>query len=206
MPSPSYPIRRLAALSFAVLLAMLAPVSVSAHAELETATPADGSTVPGPFAGPIVLGFSAELASGSKADLLDQDGGEIASAVVDGPGARMTFTLETPLRPDVYEVKWVTVADDGDLLRGTLSFTVSPAAPTPTPTPSPTPAPSPSASAAPATPSPQPTPSASAVPSPTPPETVGSSDSGDVLIPIVVVLIVIAAGAAYLLSRRRPPS
>jgi methionine-rich copper-binding protein CopC len=189
-----------------MLLALWAPVSVSAHAELETATPTDGATVPGPFEGPIVLTFSAVLAAGSKADLLDQGGGEIASAVVDGPGAKMTITLETPLGPDVYEVKWVTVAEDGDLLRGTLSLTVSPPAATPEPTPSPTPMPSPSASAAPATPSPQPTPSASALPSPTPPESVGSSDSGDVLIPIVVVLLVVGVGAAYLLSRRGRPA
>lgn len=194
--------RRFGALAIGVAFATLFPISVTAHAELETSVPADGATVPGPLEGPIVLTFSADLVEGSKADLVDAGGGEIASAVVDGPGAKMTITLDTPLGPDDYEIKWVSVAEDGDLERGTVSFTVAPAPPAPEPTPEPTPTPRPSASEAPATPSPEPTPFASPEPSPTPAETVGSASTGDVLIPIIVGLLVVALGAGYLLSRR----
>lgn len=195
-------VRQIAAFVLGLLLAMVSVTSVAAHAELETASPADGATVAGPFAGPIVLTFSAVLAEGSKADLLDTGGGEIASAVVDRPGAKMTINLETPLGPDGYEVKWVSVGEDGDLERGTIFFTVAAAPPTPEPTSSPTPTPVPSASA---TPSSEPTPSASSAPSATP-ATVGSASTGDVLIPIIVGLVVVAIGAAYLLRRRGRPA
>jgi methionine-rich copper-binding protein CopC len=179
---------RLVVPAIAFAFAMLLPVSVVAHAELETSSPTDGSTVPGPFEGPIVLTFSADLVEGSKADLVDAGGGKIASAVVDGPGANMTITVEVPLGPDDYDVKWVSVAENGDLERGTVSFTVAPPPPTPQPTPEATPTPVVSASAAPATPSPAPTLSASSEPSVTPVDAEGSASTGDEVIPIVVAL------------------
>lgn len=195
-----------ACLALGALLVVLSPATVAAHTELERATPADGSTVPGPFEGPIRLEFSEELADGSKAELQDDGGGAIADAIVDGPAMTMQFELDVPLGPGDYEIEWTGVAVDGHVERGTVSFTVAPAPPTPEPTPSPAPTPVPSASVAPATPSPEPTPSASPEPSPTPPDTVGTSGAGDVLIPIVVALLVVAVGAAYLLSRRGRPA
>jgi copper resistance protein C len=196
---------RLIVLATSALVAMTLPADVAAHAELEAASPTDGETVPGPFDGPIVLTFSAALAEGSRADLFNTGGAEFAKAVVDGPGARMTISLETTLPADDYEVRWVSVSDDGDLLRGTVSFTVAPAPPTEAPTPSPTPTPIPTASAEPATPSPAPTasPGSSATPTPAEPTPTGTSD---VLIPIIVALVVAVAGAAYLLSRRGRPA
>lgn len=188
------PARRRAVLRCALLAALLLllswPSGVLADAELDAAVPADGSTVPGPFDGPIVLTFSAELADGSRADLVDAAGDTLASAAVDGSRATMTITPDEPLAEGIYEVRWVSIATDGHLTRDTLTFTVS-APPTPEPTPEPTFEPSESAAA---------TPSPLIAPAPDP----GAMTSGsDVLLPILVVFVVAGAGAAYFVSRRR---
>lgn len=203
----------LACLVIGSLLVLSLPAAVAAHAELETSTPADGATVPSPFDGPIVLRFSATLADGSKADLLDPDGATIASATVDGSGATMTFTLDTALAAGSYEVKWTSVAEDTDVARGTISFTVAPAPPTASPSAPPTTAPTasatptPSAAAAP-TASAEPASTASPAPSAEPPGTgdASSGGGGDIVLPIIVALIVVGAGAVYLLSRRNRPT
>jgi methionine-rich copper-binding protein CopC len=198
-----------ACLATAAVFALGLPAMAGAHSELEISTPADGATVPSPFDGPITLEFSAALADGSKADLLGPDGATIASASVDRPGATMTFTLDGALAVGEYQVKWTTVAEDTDVARGTVGFSVAPAPPTPSPTASPTPAPTAEPSASPPpTPSPEP---ASAAPSPAPsatPSTDGDAtgSGSDVVLPIVVALIVVGAGAAYLFSRRNRPS
>ena len=184
---------RLLSLVISALLVLVLPAQVAAHAELEISTPADGATVPSPFDGPIVLNFSATLADGSKADLLRPDGPTIASAAVDGPGAGMTFTLDLALAPGAYEIKWLSVGEDTDLERGTISFTVAPAASTASPSPRPTTAPT--AAAAAATPSAEPSQTGDA-----------STEGGDVFLPIIVALIVVGAGAVYLLSRRNRPT
>ena len=194
---------RHAGLTTGLLLAFAIPSAALAHAELERSTPADGATVPSPFDGPITMGFSATLAGGSKADLIGPDGSRVASATVDGPGAAMTIALDAPLEPGAYEVRWVSVGDDGDLERGTIAFTVEAPAATPSPTASPTPAPSTAASAG-------ALPSASAplipsAPSATP-EEAPAAGTADVLLPIVAGLLVVAAGGAYLLTRRRAGS
>jgi methionine-rich copper-binding protein CopC len=195
-------VRRFAGLiASAALAAMLLPGLAAAHSELVSSVPAQGATVPSPFTGPIVLTFSEHLAKGSKADLLGPDGTSIAKATVDAAAMTMTFTLTDPLDPGAYQIQWLSIADDGDLLRQPIiRFTVLPS-------PSPTPVASvePSATAAPTAPP------ASAIPTtaPTPaPSAVGdpAGSGGDVVLPIIVALIILAAGAAYLLSRRnRPP-
>lgn len=183
------------------LVALAFPAAVAGHSELDTSTPANGASVPAPFDGPIVLHFSAILAAGSKASLLDPAGTTIAAARVDGPGATMTFTLDAALAAGDYQVKWTTVAVDTDVARGTIEFTVAPtASPTGSAPASPIAAPP---SAAPASSAASASPDASASPSASPP--VGSDTSGggeDVVLPILVGLIVVGAGAAYLLSRR----
>jgi methionine-rich copper-binding protein CopC len=185
-----------------VAAVLLFPAVALAHSELETSDPAQGAVVPSPFTGPIVLTFSEDLAAGSKADLVGPEGNE-AAAVVNGKARTMTFTLTAPLDPGAYEIRWVSIADDGDVLRQPIvKFTVAPApspSATPVPTASPTPAATATATAAPAAPVPSPSAVATPVPS-------GSGDAtgsgGDVLLPIIVALIVLGAVASYLLTRR----
>lgn len=196
--------RRLSLVAIAATLALILPARAAAHTELETATPAAGSTVPSPFNGPILLTFSEELAVGSKADLLGPGGDVVASATVDGPTAAMSFELDAPLDPGDYVTEWTGVAVDGHVERDTVAFTVAPAPPTQAP--SPTPTPEPAASATPTAPSAEPTASATPPPTPTPAETTGTSGDSDVVLPIVVVLLVVAVGTAYPLSRRGRPT
>lgn len=197
---------RLLGLLIGALLVLVLPGVAAAHAELETSDPADGTTVLSPFEGPIRLSFSAALATGSKADLLGPDGTTIASAAVDGPGATMTITLDAVLVPGAYEIKWVSVGDDSDLERGTISFSVAPAPPTASPTARLSAAATPSAAAT-ATPSSAPATASPAQPSAEPSPTVdASTGTGDVVLPIIGALIVIGAGAVYLLTRRNRPT
>lgn len=208
---------RLIALGTCALLLLALPTAAAAHAELERSMPADGAMVPSPFDGPIVLEFSAPLALGSKADLIGPGGGTVATAAVDGPAATMTLTLQGTLDAGPYEVKWTSVAEDTDVARGTVGFTVSPAvaSSTPAPTAEPTAAPSASATAAPETTAPETTaPEATALASSEPPASAGASPAGssdasgggaDVVLPIIVALLVVGAGAVYLVARRNRP-
>jgi methionine-rich copper-binding protein CopC len=201
----------------ALFLFVLSPGVVAAHSELVSSSPADGATVPSPFFDLIELQFSEALADGSKAELFEapfkdpETGAEVSplleDATVDGPGAKMTFPrmADLGLGSGTFNIKWTSIAEDGDLLRGTITFTVAPAPPSPTPTPELTPSPSAVALET-ASPTEATTVSPSVSASATPTDASPSSTTGDVIIPIVVGLIVVGAGAAYLLSRRNRPT
>lgn len=191
-----------AAGAVAAALLILLPISASAHSELQSSNPAQGTVVPSPFSGPVVMTFTESLAVGSKADLYGPGHQLVASATIDA--GTMTVSLTSPLAPGDYTVEWVSIADDGDLLRGTIAFSVATASGS-------------SASAAPSAPSSgEPSvaatnpPSAATTAEATTPaaSATSSSDTGgtgsDVILPIVIVLIVAAAGAFYLVRRNRP--
>ncbi len=195
---------RFVAPAIAALLLLMVPELATAHAELETSTPADGATVPSPFDGPIVLDFSAALANGSKAELIGPQGPVVTESIV-GPGATMTITPVGVLAPGDYEVKWTSVAEDTDVARGTIEFTVAPAPPTASPSASaPVSSATPSASAATASPAP-PSLAPSMSPEASPGGSAGSS-AGDVILPILAALVIVGAGAVYLLNRRNRPT
>jgi methionine-rich copper-binding protein CopC len=195
--SPRIRIRRLfAALAVALALVAVVPAIALAHAELVSSDPADGSTLSEP---PllIVLTFSQDVVGNSSIKLIGPDGSELASA---GPDSAEPTTIrlvspELPtLAPGAYRIDWQSIADDGDLLRGQIHFTVAQPSPSPSPTPSPTGLPSPTSSAGPsAAPSPNPSPSGGAA----------SSGSGlDILLPLVVGVAVVI-GLGYVLLRNR---
>jgi methionine-rich copper-binding protein CopC len=206
-----FPIRRLAAPAVtAVLLALVVPGLVAAHAELDTPTPADKSTVTTPVtevSGTFTQGVKVD---GSKLLVKDVTGATVAQGGRDpGDNKRMVATPATPLGSGNYLVEWTTIsADDDELARGTWTFTVTVA-----PSPSPTPAATAAASAtAAATPSAAPSAASSTAhptlaPSPTPSAGGTTSGSGsDVILPIIIALVVLGAGAAYLFSRRDRPA
>jgi methionine-rich copper-binding protein CopC len=180
------------------LLFLMQPLSVSAHSELVSSAPAEGTTVPSPFTGPVVLTFSEHLADGSKADLIGADGTTVETATVDASAPTMTFSLTAPLAPGTYQVKWTSIADDGDLLRGILTFTVAAAAAS-----VPEPSTSPEPSTAPTNPPGAASTAAAATPAASPAADSGTGGS-DVILPIVIVLLGVVAGAFYLIRRRRP--
>ena len=185
----------LVALSLA--LAALIPATVLAHADLDTMTPADGSTVDvAPTE--IVATFTQDLDPPRSSLVVVMGGAEIASGGEVDPAEprRMTLGLP-PLEPGVYEVRWTTFsAEDGEgPERGTTTFTVTP----PPPTPAPTPTPPPSATPA---PTPSPTASPSASPAPSADTTNTGTSTSDILIPIVAAVLIVG-GFGYWLLRRR---
>jgi methionine-rich copper-binding protein CopC len=180
-------------------IAAVAPGAVLGHAELDTITPADGSTL-GVAPAEIVATFTEALdPSKSSIVVVDASGATIASGgeVPADDTKQMTLALSS-LAPGAYEVRWTSAsAEDGDLDRGVTSFTYAPA-----PTPSPTPTLAPSATPAPTIAA---TPSPSVAPSPSSSGQPASSSSTDVLIPILVA-VVLVGGLGYWLLRGRSRS
>ena len=190
----------------AVTGALLVPGLVVGHSELQTPTPADKSSVTTPVTQ--VSGTFTESIKKDGSSLLVKDatGTTVAQGGVDPANDKvMTASPTTPLANGSYTVQWTTIsADDGDLARGTWTFTVAVAA-----TPSPAATTGASASAAP-TATPSAVPSVAPTPAASPSPSGGGSDTSgggsDVILPIVIALVVLGAGAAYLLSRRGRPT
>jgi copper resistance protein C len=178
------------------LAALVVPSVVLAHAELDTMTPANGSTVDvAPTE--IVATFTEELDPGkSSIVVLNVGGAQIATGGTVAADDKKKMTLALPaLEPGAYQVRWTsTSAEDGDIARGTTGFTYAPAA-----TPSPTPSAAATRSVA---PSAVVTASPSIAPSPSGDTTPTSTSTTDLIIPIVVAVILIA-GLGYWLLRGR---
>jgi methionine-rich copper-binding protein CopC len=186
-------------LAFPALL-LLAPAAVLAHAELDTVTPADKSTVQGSPT-EIVMTFVQDLdPAKSSIRIVDAAGSVIVQGgtVPAGRPREMDLAIDTPLAPGAYQIRWITFSsEDGERDSGTTSFTVE-AAPSPSPTLSPSAAP---ASAVPSV-APSAAPSIAPTVSPSPPPTAPAASTSDAVIPIVVVLIVLAGLGAWLLRNR----
>jgi methionine-rich copper-binding protein CopC len=183
-------------------LLVLGVVPAFAHAELVSSDPADGARLPtSPTT--ITLTFS-EGVNAKKSSFDLKQGGTVlgtGKAAADGDA---TMTLDgVSLDPGDYAIQWTSVAEDGDLLRGTIGFTVlqpaSTAGASPTAATSPTPTPlctdECGGSATPVAPTPSPQASSATAPP--------SSSGSDVLLPIVIGLLVLAAAGAFLFSRTR---
>ena len=193
-----------------LVLSALLPASILGHSELDTPTPADKSTVTEP-----VLQVSGTFTEAIKADgssllVKDSTGVTVAQGGVDPSNNKlMTAVPAIPLPNGAYTAQWTTVsAADGDIARGTWTFTVAVTAATATPAASATPGAA-TATAPTTAPTTAPSPSAVATVAPSPsPSGSGSNagSGGDVILPIIVALIILGAGAAYLLSRRGRPA
>ena len=180
------------------LLAVAAVSPVLGHAELVSSDPANKAVLDTPPT-VITLTFDEGVVGKSSFKLIGPGGDTVGTG---GPAkdGDDTMTLDgLALTPGAYTIEWTSVADDGDVERGTLSFTVN--EPTPAPA-TPTPAPS-QASTAPSA-APSPTPTATPVPSPAvDPEPVATSSGTDVLFPIIAALALVGVIGALLLRRNR---
>ena len=175
------------ALIAAALACLLSTVPVVAHSEFVSSSPAKDSTVPQTSTLTVTVNFSEALKSSSKADILGPDQSIVGTAKVDpANNKRLTWTSALQPATGTWTVKWTSVAQDNDVLRGEFSFNVSADAPSTSATVAPS-----------ATPSPTP----AATPSPTP----VASDTGT-LLPIIAALVVIAVLGLVLLRSRRSPS
>ncbi len=185
------------------VLAWVVAGPVLAHADLVTADPADGAVLTvAPTT--ITLTFSEALDATKSSVALISGYGTVATGKVSGDGTVMTLGPLVqdgrPLGPGGYEIRWTSVAADGDVLRGTLTFTVS----EPTPMPA-TPEPSTVATERPA-PTPAVTSTTAPMPAPTrAPDgaTPVTTSTADALVPIVAGLVAVAAIGALVLRRSR---
>jgi methionine-rich copper-binding protein CopC len=179
----------------AVIGLVLVPAEVSAHADFVSGSPANGATLgTGPI--DVVATFSEELAAKSHMELLDASGTVVARAAIDG--TQMRIGLDG-LPPATYEIKWTSVADDGDILRNTdqpWKFTVAAGSSSQA---------SAQASAAPSSAEASAVPTQALSPAPAPssaPSHPATTSSTDVLFPILAAVILIALLGAWLLRRR----
>lgn len=185
----------------AAFVILAVPGSALAHAELQRSIPDNGETVTDPVT--VVTGtYSQDLAANSKLLVKDASGATVATGTVDpGNVRRMVARPDAPLGNGTYEVQSTSVsADDGDIERVQWTFTVAVAA-----SPSPTEVPSVSAgtSSPEATQSVVPSASSTEAPSPSPAPGDSTSDSSNVILPIIAALAIVAIGGAYLLNRNR---
>ena len=181
------------------LVVLVLPSTVLAHAALVSITPADNSVVPPP---PQIFGtFAQNLDPAKSSFAVVNAGGTVVAegGKVDSAKPRDMILTLPALAPGKYTVRWTTSStEDGELDRGTTTFTVI--LPTPPPSVAPSITPVPSAAASPST-----APSASPTAAPSPSPTGGTdttTSSTDALIPIVAVLVVLALLGLWLLRGR----
>ncbi|HET6312490.1 MAG TPA: copper resistance CopC family protein, partial [Chloroflexia bacterium] len=110
-----------------LLVAVVGPRVASAHAHLESSTPADGATVASGLT-QVTVTFSEEVSvDQSSAQLVSADGSAVSGATgaVDRAN-RNTMVITTPALADgKYTVTWRAVTeDDNGITNGTFSFTV----------------------------------------------------------------------------------
>ncbi len=167
--------RRAATSVVAVLALMLWAGSVAAHAELVSSDPADGAVLATPPTA-VTLTFSEGLnASESRFELDGPDGSQVGTGTAAKDGDEAMALGGLALGPGSYTIKWTSVSLDTDILRGTLTFTVSDG-------------PSPAASSR--------TGTADA-------GTTSATSDGDIALPIVIALVLVAIVGAYVIRRSR---
>jgi copper resistance protein C len=218
------PSRRIVAVVAALWLVLAVAVPALAHADLASSDPADKAVLATPPT-VITLTFTEGLDQGKSSFQVSGPDGAVGTGKAVKDGSKVMTLDGLDLGAGAYAIKWTSVATDGHVARGTLSFTVSEPTPAPaTPAPAPTEAPTdaaPSAppddasvaptdvlTAAPSTPgsstsaaAPAASPAATPGPGTDPATTTGSGT--DVLIPIVAGLLLVAGIGAFLLRRGR---
>jgi len=195
-------IRHTRGLLAATLLLILVPSAVLGHAELDTASPADKSTVTG--SPPEIVFTFTEAVDPRKSSLklVDAGGAIVADgSTVDASDAKKMHLVVPTQPPGKYTVRWTTAsAVDGDIAHGTTTFTIVAA------TPSPSLAASPSATASEsAAPSVSASPSAAPAASPSPSPSGGGgtpTSASDAVIPVIAALILLGALGLWLLRSR----
>ncbi|HEY7736266.1 MAG TPA: copper resistance CopC family protein [Candidatus Limnocylindrales bacterium] len=196
------PVARLLAIVAAGSLILLSWAVALGHAELVRTTPEDGATVP---AGAIDIIATYDEPVGPRSHMELHRGGRQGEVVSNGAIDGRTIRIGLDGLPaGAYTVTWVSQGQDGEIARGTWSFTVLAPTPSPSPSPSATASEPPSASA---TSSPTPSPSAGPSASPSPsPDPGATASGGDVVVPILaaIAIVVLGLGALLLRGRRSP--
>jgi methionine-rich copper-binding protein CopC len=104
-----------------------APRSASAHAEVESSSPAAGATVDAGITS-ISITFDEEVSVDASTAQLEGPGGAVAgaTAAVDRANRTLMTITTAPLSAGTYTLRWTAVTeDDNGTANGTLSFTVA---------------------------------------------------------------------------------
>jgi len=178
--------RYFSALVLALLAATALAVPAQAHAELKSSNPASGATLD---AAPkqIELTFSAtvSLPDGDAVVVTGPDGAKWAVAQAQAVGQTITAVPDAAfVKAGAHTLEWRALSDDGDVVSGKFTFTLSPAAAATTSAPA-------SSSV-----------TISAPVSNAPPSTV-PAESGGIPVWVWIVLGLVVAVGAILLVRRR---
>ncbi len=178
------------ALAVALLLLLLLPATVSAHAKVVASTPADGATLPEPPTS-VSVTFDEEIGPDSHFEVVDAAGQTVGTGKLSAGDAK-TMTGAFAPASGSYEVRWTAASIDGDIARGIIRFTDVPSTSAPTGTPGSSATVAPTAAA----------PSASPTPSPTP---APSGGGAGMLIPIAGLVVIVGVGFALLRGRQGRP-
>ncbi len=182
-----------------MLLVLLVPAAVAAHAMLVGSTPAADEVVT-TLPPAIIVTFDESLTDMSSLEIVDAAGVTVATGAVDAADPLSMRAVAPDLENGDYEVRWTAATDDGYVERGTFRFSVSiPTPPPATPEPSAVVTDSPTIA-----PSIEPTPEPTATPAPggAPGAEGDGSDSGDVVVPILAALALVGGGLVWFLRRR----
>ena len=115
---------RLTLISAAIVATLAGIPAASAHARLESAVPAIGSTVAAPDH--IALFFSEGVVPGfSGITVTDAAGQGVKTGKLIGKGAELDVTVSA-LRAGTYTVRWHAVSVDTHRTQGSFRFTVAP--------------------------------------------------------------------------------
>jgi methionine-rich copper-binding protein CopC len=115
-----------------VLVLLAAPIasapSASAHAALESTTPAKGAVV-GKYTKQVSMIFGEEILqikgkSPNSISVIDSDGKFVSIGAVKVSGMKISESLKTPLIAGRYIVKYRVVSADGHVVTGSYNFTV----------------------------------------------------------------------------------
>lgn len=111
----------------AVFVALGPIASVTAHTELLSSSPTEGTTLR--VGQPIELTFSeAPLLAGSSISLVDQDGQQIQTTTPHLNGTVMSIDWPEAVTAGPLDVNWRAVADDGHVVSGSFTIYYEPTA------------------------------------------------------------------------------
>ena len=114
--------------SLAVALVLGAVAPAAAHAHLETATPAPGSTVAAPtalrldFSEGVNVRFTGVVVTGPAGTVVPAG----VAALAPGDDKVLIVNIGGPLAPGAYKVDWHALATDGHKTAGSYGFVVRP--------------------------------------------------------------------------------
>lgn len=113
-----------------VVLMLMVPVIASAHAELVSSNPKNGSTVKGPITS-VKITFGEGVKHFNSMTIKDVKGTsyQVKKYVINGEN--VTIDLAAPLSNGHYTFVWNVLSEDGHVAPGDLQFTVGDQAKTP---------------------------------------------------------------------------